>query len=54
MYNTKKTISINTEYLNLDNVSRETLEIKLDELYKIKENIDSYILQIESKLYLPF
>lgn len=54
MYNTKKTISINTEYLNLENQTSEILEIKLEELYKIKENIDSYISQIEAKIYLPF
>ena len=40
--------------LNLDNVSRETLETKLEELEFIKAYIDSYIMQVESKIYLPF
>lgn len=40
--------------LNLDNVSIETLETKLEELYNIKEYIDTYIDKVESKLYLPF
>jgi len=44
----------NLENLNLENVSRETLETKLEELEEIKLYIDSYILQIEGKLYLPF
>ena len=47
-------MSTKLENLNLESQTDEQLEIKLEELYKIKENIDSYILQIESKLYLPF
>lgn len=49
-----KAMITNLENLNLENVSRETLELKLEELEFIKAYIDSYILQIESKLYLPF
>ena len=49
-----KKIEFNLLRLNVENVSRETLELKLEELEYIKAYIDSYILQIESKLYLPF
>ena len=50
----KDIISTNEFTLNLENQSNEILETKLEELYKIKENIDSFILQIEAKIYLPF
>lgn len=49
-----KRIEFDLLSLKVDNVSRETLELKLEELENIKDYIDSYILQIESKLYLPF
>ncbi len=44
----------NLENLNLQNVSKQELEIKLEELYKIQEYIARYIDKVESKIYLPF
>lgn len=44
----------NTEILNLDNVSRETLEKKYFELLEIQYQLKEYQTQIESVLFLPF
>lgn len=47
-------MSTNTECLNLENVSRETLEKKYVELLEIQKAINSMIDEVESKLFLPF
>lgn len=54
MYNTEKIMSMNTQYLNLENVSRETLEKKYVELLEIQRHINTMVQQVEAEIYLPF
>jgi hypothetical protein len=52
--NTKKIICTNMEKLNLQNVSRETLERKYFELLDIQKELRDYQHEIENVLFLPF
>jgi len=42
------------ETLNLQNVSRETLEKKYIQLLEIQRHINSMVQQVEAEIYLPF
>ena len=42
------------EQLNLQNVSRETLEKKYVELLEIQRTINAMVQQVEEQIYLPF
>ena len=50
----KKFICTNMEKLNLQNVSRETLEKKYFELLEIQSELKDYQIEIENVLFLPF
>jgi len=50
----KKFIYTNMEKLNLQNVSRETLEKKYFELLDIQAELKDYQIEIENVLFLPF
>lgn len=50
----KKIIYTNMEKLNLQNVSRETLERKYFELLDIQKELRDYQHEIENVLFLPF
>jgi len=47
-------IYTNMEKLNLQNVSRETLEKKYFELLEIQSELKDYQIEIENVLFLPF
>lgn len=50
----QKFIYTNMEKLNLQNVSRETLEKKYFELLDIQSELKDYQIEIENVLFLPF
>ena len=50
----KNIITTNVQPLNLEKVSRETLEKKYFELLEIQYQLKEYQTQLESVLFLPF